>query len=89
MISGSYLLGSGFDIKYENSENSRRKTIVNKYCSLQKKSASHFTKSLLFVQITNRVYKIIRFGEHTVPDVITANGIYDTTTKNNDFWRVR
>lgn len=36
MIPGVYTLGSGFDIKFENSENSRRKSIINRHCNYQK-----------------------------------------------------
>ncbi len=37
MIPGAYVLGAGVDIKYENSENSHRKTIINKYCNYVKR----------------------------------------------------
>lgn len=36
MIPGAYTLGTGFDIKYENSENSRRKSVITRYCNYQK-----------------------------------------------------
>ena len=36
MIPGAYSLGTGFDIKYENSENSRRKSVVTRYCNFKK-----------------------------------------------------
>lgn len=62
MIQGAYALGAGFDIKFENNENSRRKTIIKKYCNYAKK-----------------------FNEYSVPDPITANGIYDTTTQTMAF----
>lgn len=37
VVAGAYVLGSGFDIKFENTENSRRKSIINKYCNYYKK----------------------------------------------------
>ena len=33
MIPGAYTLGTGFDIKYENGENSRRKSVIVRYCN--------------------------------------------------------
>ena len=36
MIPGAYTLGTGFDIKYENSENARRKSVILRYCNYQK-----------------------------------------------------
>ena len=36
MIPGAYTLGTGFDIKYENGENSRRKSVILRYCNYQK-----------------------------------------------------
>ena len=36
MIPGAYTLGTGFDIKYENSENARRKSVIVRYCNYQK-----------------------------------------------------
>ena len=30
-------------------------------------------------------FRLFRFGEYSVPDVITANGIYDTTTQTMTF----
>ncbi len=36
MISGAYTLGTGFDVKYENSENSRRKSVITRYCNYRK-----------------------------------------------------
>lgn len=36
MIPGEYTIGAGFDIKYENSENSRRKSVIRRYCNYQK-----------------------------------------------------
>ncbi|CAF0723375.1 unnamed protein product [Brachionus calyciflorus] len=62
MIPGAYTLGTGFDIKYENSENSRRKSIITRYCNYQK-----------------------FFNHNSVPDIMTANGIYDTKTQTSTF----
>lgn len=36
IISGAYTLGVGFDIKYENSESSMRKSVIRRYCNYQK-----------------------------------------------------
>ena len=36
MIPGAYTLGTGFDIKYENGENARRKSVIVRYCNYQK-----------------------------------------------------
>ena len=62
MISGDYTLGTGFDIKYENSENSRRKSVITRHCNYRK-----------------------MFDSKSVPDVMTANGIYDTKTQTQSF----
>lgn len=62
MIPGAYTLGTGFDIKYQSGENSRRKSVVARNCNYQK-----------------------YFEDYTVPDTITANGIYDTKTQSMTF----
>ncbi len=36
IIPGAYALGTGYDIKYENNENSRRRSVILRYCNYQK-----------------------------------------------------
>ncbi len=37
VIPGAHLLGSGFDVKHENNENSRRRNLVLKQCNYDKR----------------------------------------------------
>ena len=36
MIHGGFTLGTGIDVKYENSESSRRRSVILRYCNFAK-----------------------------------------------------